>query len=164
MATDTPLGVAVVAVTPDRSLAEDRSGEVVVEAFEAAGHDLATRELIRNDHDNVQATVSRLVDRDDVDLIVTTGGAGIEPGDTTLEAVDPLVDKDLPAFTDVFYRLSYEELGTGAVCRRALGGVSEGVPVFCLPGGEDPVRLAVEELLVPEARRFVAKASGPGEE
>lgn len=159
-----PIGVAVVTVTPKPSIDEDAPGAAIVEAFEDAGHEVATRELIQNDHDNVQAKVSNLIDRRDVDIVVSTGRTGLSPDDVTLEAVRPLVDKELPAFVDVFHRISYEEIGTGVISQRTLGGIADEVPVFCLPGGEGAARLGAEGIIVPEAERLVELTNGEAEE
>lgn len=154
------LGIAVVTISKEGSLEDDTTGETVVEAFEAAGHEIATREWIEKDLDNVQSKVSRLLDRSDVDLIVTIGGTGIEPDDVTVEAVEPLLEKELPAFADLFHLTSYDEIGTSAVASRTLAGIGERIPVFCLPNNRDAARIAVESVIVPEAKRLTVLANG----
>ncbi|MFA9415725.1 molybdenum cofactor biosynthesis protein B [Natrinema sp. HArc-T2] len=153
------VGVAVVTISSDSSLEADDVGEAIVAAFEAAGHETVTRELIQRDYDNVQSNVSRLVDRDDADIVVTVGGTGVEPRDATLEAVRPLIDKDLPAFLDLFHAISYDELGTGVVSSRALSGIADGTPIFCLPNDREAVRIACESIIVPEAQRLATLAN-----
>lgn len=153
------IGVAVVTISATLSLDADAAGDAVVAAFEDAGHDVATRELIDDGHDNVQAKVSRLIDRDDVDLIATVGGIGIAPDQVTPEAIRPLLDMELPAFADLYHRLSADAVGTRILSRRTLGGVGEGVPVFCLPADEDAARLGAAEIVVPEAPRLVDEAT-----
>ena len=153
------VGVAVVTVSSESTIDEDAAGEAIVASFEEAGHEVVTRELIERTHDNVQANVSRLVDRDDTDLIVTTGGTGVEPRDATLEAVRPIIQKELPAFLNLFHKLSYSEIGTEVVSSRALGGIVDGVPVFCLPNDETATRLACDAIIVPEAPRLAALAN-----
>ncbi|MDJ1430831.1 molybdenum cofactor biosynthesis protein B [Halostagnicola sp. A-GB9-2] len=160
--TSAKLCIAVVTITSNGSIEEDEAGGAIVDAFEAAGHEIATRELIANDHDNVQSKISRLLDRDDVDIIVTTGGTGIEPDDVTVEAVDPLLEKELPAFVDLFHLVSYDEIGTSVVASRTLAGVSERIPVFCLPNNPVATRIASESIIIPEADRLTALANGNG--
>lgn len=148
------VGVAVVTISSESSLEDDEAGGTIVAAFEEAGHGIVTRELIGRAHDNVQAKISRIVGRDDTDIVVTVGGTGVEPRDATLEAVRPLIDKELPAFLDLFHELSYADIGTQVVSSRALAGVADGVPVFCLPNSETATRLACEEIIVPETPRL----------
>lgn len=153
------VGAAVITISSEGSLENDPAGDAIATAFEAADHEIATRELIARDHDNVQSKVSRAIGRDDVDIVVTTGGTGVEPRDATLEAVDPLVEKELPAFVDLFHAISYDEIGISVVSSRALGGVADGVPLFCLPNDRTATRIASEEIIVPQASRLATLAS-----
>lgn len=154
------IGGAVVTVSADGTIEDDAAGDAIVDAFDAEGHEIAIRELIDRDHDNVQAKVSRLIDRDDVDIVVTAGGTGIEPEDATVEAVRPLLEKELSAFSELFYALAFDEIGTKAVTIRTLAGVSDRTPVFCLPNEPVATSSAVESIIVPEAGRLVALANG----
>lgn len=149
---------AVVTVSSSRTLEDDPSGDAIVDAFEAAGHEITTRELIADDLDNVQGRLDSLVGRDDVDLVVTSGGTGVTPDDVTVEAATPLFEKVLPGFGELFRRRSEADIGTRVVATRALAGIADGVPVFCLPGSEAAVRLGTEEIIVPEASHLAGLA------
>ncbi|QSG13665.1 MogA/MoaB family molybdenum cofactor biosynthesis protein [Halapricum desulfuricans] len=142
------LGVAVLTVSSTRTRAEDTAGDVIVAVLESEGHEIVTRDVVQDAYDNVQGTVDRFVGRSDVDAVVTTGGTGVTPDDVTVEAVEPLFEKRLPGFGELFRRLSYEEIGTRAIATRATAGIADGVPVFCLPGSESAVRLGTEEIIV----------------
>lgn len=155
------LGTAVVTVSSSRTLDDDPSGDRIEALLTDAGHEVVVRELIPDEYDSVQGTVDRLVDRDDVDLVVTTGGTGVTPDDVTVEAVEPLVDKELPGFGELFRRFSQEEIGTRTIATRAMAGIDDGVLVCCLPGSEAAVRLGVAELVVPEAPHLVGLARRP---
>lgn len=144
------IGVGVVTVSTTRDPDEDPSGELIADRFEEAGHEVVVRELVPDDYDRIQGTVNDLVSRESVDAVVTTGGTGVTPDDVTPEAVEPLFDKPLPGFGELFRQLSYEEIGTMVVATRAVGGVADGVPVFVLPGSTDAVRLGVGEIILPE--------------
>jgi len=152
------LGAAVVTVSSSRTLDDDPAGDAIAAALEEAGHEVVVRELVRDDFDGVQGRVDTLVGRGDVDVVVTTGGTGVTPDDVTVEAVEPLFDKRLPGFGELFRRLSYDEVGTRVVGTRATGGVADGVPTFCLPGSENAARLGAEELVVPEAPHLAGLA------
>ncbi|MFC6824470.1 MogA/MoaB family molybdenum cofactor biosynthesis protein [Halopelagius fulvigenes] len=158
------VGVAVVTISSTRSLDDDPAGDAVVAAFDEAGHEVVTRQLVDDDFDGIQATVDNLVDREDVDAVVTAGGTGVTPDDVTVEAVDDILRKRLPGFGELFRRLSYEEIGTRVVGTCAAAGVSRGVIIFCLPGSENAARLGTEEIIVPEVPHLVGLASRDGEE
>ncbi|MFB6221741.1 MAG: molybdenum cofactor biosynthesis protein B [Halolamina sp.] len=138
------LGVAVLTVSSSRSLDEDEAGDTIVSILEDAGHEVVTRELVRDDHDTVQSSVLNLVGRTDVDALVTSGGTGVTPDDVTVEAAQRLFAKELPGFGELFRRRSYEEVGTMVVATRATAGIAEGTPVFCLPGSENAAELGAE--------------------
>lgn len=155
------VGAAVVTVSSTRSREDDPSGDVVETAFQNAGHEVVIRELVADDFDRVQTIVDRIVQRDDVDVVVTTGGTGVTPDDVTIEAVDPLLDKRLPGFGELFRSLSYDEVGTRVVATRATAGVADGVPVFCLPGSENAASLGTREVIVPEAPHLAGLSGRP---
>lgn len=152
------LGVAVLTVTSSRSLDEDPAGDAIEVAFEDDGHDVVIRELVRDEYDSIQGTVQRLVERDDTDVVVTTGGTGISPDDVTVEAVRPLLEKRLPGFGELFRALSREEIGTRVVGTRATAGITDGILVFCLPGSENAARLGAQDVIVPEAPHLAGLA------
>lgn len=152
------LGVAVLTVSSSRSLDDDTAGDRITDALESAGHEVTTRDLVGDDYDTVQGTVQRFVDRDDTDAVITTGGTGVTPDDVTVEAVEPLLAKELPGFGELFRRRSYDEIGTMVVATRATAGVADGVPVFCLPGSENAAALGTE-LIVATAGHLAGLAS-----
>ncbi len=157
------LGVGVVTVSTSRDPDEDPSGDLIVELFEDAGHEIAARDLVPDDHDLIQGTVNDLVDREPVDVVVTTGGTGVTPDDVTPEAVEALIDKRLPGFGELFRQLSYEEIGTMVVATRAVGGIVEDVPVFALPGSTNAVQLGVAEIILPEVGHLAGLARRDGD-
>ncbi|WP_328587659.1 MogA/MoaB family molybdenum cofactor biosynthesis protein [Halosimplex salinum] len=152
------LGVAVVTVSSTRTHEDDPSGDVIEAIVEAADHEVVTREILRDDLDGVQTALLNLTGRDDVDVVVTTGGTGVTPDDVTVEGARPLFDRELPGFGELFRILSYEEIGTRAMASRATAGMVDGVPVFCLPGSEAAARLGTEELVVEEMGHLVSLA------
>lgn len=152
------LGVAVLTISSSRSLDEDPAGDAIETAFETDGHEVVIRELLRDEYDSIQGTVQRQVDREDTDIVVTTGGTGITPDDVTVEAVRPLLDKRLPGFGELFRALSREEIGTRVVGTRATAGVAAGTVIFCLPGSENAARLGAQEVIVPEAPHLAGLA------
>ena len=68
------------------------------------------------------------------------------------------VDSGLRHFGELFRTLSYEEIGTKVVGTRAVAGVADDVPVFCLPGSENAARLGTGEIIVEEAPHLAGLA------
>ncbi len=144
----TPVHIAVLTVSDTRSLAEDRSGDLLVERLTGAGHALAERALVRDDKYAIRAVISRWIAHPKVDAIITTGGTGLTGRDGTPEAVGPLLDKEIPGFGEVFRAVSFKIIGTSTLQSRALGGVANGTYCFVLPGSTSACRDAWDHILV----------------
>ncbi|MGM0371522.1 MAG: MogA/MoaB family molybdenum cofactor biosynthesis protein [Halobacteriota archaeon] len=156
------VGAAILTVSSSRTLDADPSGEAIRDELESAGHEVVTRELVRDDGDRIQTTANHLIDRGDVDVLITTGGTGVTPDDVTVEAVGPLFEKHLPGFGELFRQESKAEIGSRVVATRATAGVADGVPVFVLPGSVDAVELGLEEIILPEIGHLVGLAQRAG--
>ena len=128
------LRLAVLTVSDTRDEAEDKSGKLLVDRLEAAGHRLAEKLILPDDIYEIRAAVSRWICDREVDVVITTGGTGLTGRDGTPEAVAPLLDKQIEGFGEVFRVLSYEEIGPSTIQSRAIAGVANGTYIFCLPG------------------------------
>ncbi len=153
------LAAGIITVSSSRTAADDPAGDAIASILEAEGHEVARREHVGDDHDRVQQLAQQLLSDDAIELLVTTGGTGVTADDVTIEAVRPLFDRELPGFGELFRHLSYDEIGSRVVGTRATAGVASGVPVFCLPGSENAVRLATEAIIVPEAGHLAGLAT-----
>jgi molybdenum cofactor biosynthesis protein B len=147
----------VVTVSDTRSLETDTGGALVVELLEAAGHPVAARRLVRDELEAIRAAVRDAVAAEAVHAVVVTGGTGVAPRDVTPEAVEPLLDRVVPGFGELFRMLSYEEIGAAALLSRALLGLAAGKPVFALPGSRGAIRTAMQRLVLPELGHLVAE-------
>ena len=131
---ETPLNIAVLTLTDTRSLAEDKSGDYLVTALEAAGHTLAARALLPDDVYQMRAQVSQWIADPGIQVILTTGGTGFTGRDSTPEALRPLFDTEIEGFGETFRQLSYAEIGSSTVQSRCLAGLANRTAIFCLPG------------------------------
>jgi len=129
-----PLNIAVLTVSDSRSLADDRSGDQLVERLEGAGHQLFERELLPDDIYRIRATVSRWIAEPECDVVITTGGTGLTGRDGTPEAVSVLFDKTIDGFGEMFRSLSFETIGSSTLQSRATAGVANRTYLFVLPG------------------------------
>ncbi len=141
---------AVLTVSDTRTAETDEGGRRIVAALEVAGHRVAERAIVPDEPTEVAARLSAWLAAGRVELIVTTGGTGVARRDTTVEVVERLLEKRLDGFGEIFRMLSYREIGAAAMLSRALAGTVGGVALFALPGSKAAVRLAMEELVVPE--------------
>jgi molybdenum cofactor biosynthesis protein B len=149
----------VVTVSDTRTLADDSGGALLVELLEGAGHRVVDRCLVRDEVDAIRAAIDAAVMRDDIHAVLLTGGTGIAVRDVTPEALEPILDRVIPGFGELFRMLSYQEIGSAALLSRALAGTARGRVVVALPGSRAAIRLAVEKLLLPELPHLAAEAA-----
>ena len=143
-----PLSIAVLTVSDTRSLTDDRSGDVLVERLNRAGHRLAERAVVTDDIAAIQAKVRGWIADPEVDVVITTGGTGFTGRDVTPEAIEPLFEKRMDGFATMFLMVSHAKIGTSAIQTRATAGVAGATYVFCLPGSPGACRDAWEGILV----------------
>jgi len=142
-----PVGIAVLTVSDTRSIEDDRSGNVLVERIEKAGHILSARDIVTDDREFIAAKLRMWCGDETIDVIVTTGGTGLTGRDVTVEAHRDVYEKEIDAFGTVFTHVSMAKIGTSAVQSRACGGVAEGTYLFALPGSPGACKDAWDEIL-----------------
>ena len=141
------LNLCVLTVSDTRTLAEDSSGQFLVDALTEAGHRLHERKLLRDDRYAIRAQVAAWIADATVHGVLITGGTGFTGRDSTPEAVLPLLDKEMQGFGELFRAVSFEEIGTSSLQSRAFAGLSNQTFVFALPGSTSACKTAWEKLL-----------------
>ena len=149
------VGCAVVTVSDSRTLEDDCSGQMIVELLEGAGHRVVDRRLVSDEPQQIQTTVRELTDMPEVDAVLVTGGTGLAARDQTPEAVEPLFTRHLPGYGELLRMLSYQEIGPAAMLSRATGGLIDQTVTLTMPGSPGAVRLAMENLILPELAHMV---------
>jgi molybdopterin adenylyltransferase len=148
----------IITVSDSRTPETDTGGALVAELLLARGHSVASREIVRDEPAAIQAALRAALGQEGVGAIILTGGTGIAPRDVTPESVEPVLERIIPGFGELFRMLSFEEIGSAALLSRALAGLSCGRVVFVLPGSRGAVRLAMERLILPELGHLTAEA------
>lgn len=142
-----PLSIAVLVVSDTRTETDDVSGKTLVECLASAGHRVYEKAIVPDNIYQIRATVSNWIANDIVNVVISTGGTGVTGRDGTPEAVEPLLDKVLDGFGEMFRMLSYQDIKTSTIQSRALAGVANGTYVFCLPGSAGACKTAWESLI-----------------
>lgn len=142
-----PVRIAVLTVSDTRGLAEDRSGDALVERLTTAGHILAARHIVRDDRFAIVACLHAWIDDPQIDCIITTGGTGVTGRDVTPEALAQVQDKEIPGFGELFRWLSYQTINTSTIQSRATACVARGTYIFALPGSTGAVKDAWDGIL-----------------
>ncbi|WP_050929270.1 molybdenum cofactor biosynthesis protein B [Aestuariivita boseongensis] len=139
--------IAVLTVSDTRDLAEDRSGQTLVDRIEKAGHIVAARKILRDERAEIAEQLRAWSADPEIDVVISTGGTGLTGRDVTVEAHRDVYEKEIDAFGTVFTIVSMKKIGTSAVQSRATGGVAQGTYMFALPGSPGACKDAWDEIL-----------------
>ena len=152
-----PVRCAVLTVSDTRTTETDKGGQSVQTLLQTADFEVEIQHymIVKDELTAIQSTVQQWL-TGDIDVILTTGGTGIAPRDVTIEAVTPLLDKEIEGFGELFRYLSFtEDVGTRALLSRAVAGTAKRTLIFCLPGSTGAVKLALNRLILPELTHLV---------
>lgn len=149
------VGCAIVTVSDTRTPATDKSGAIMRERLEAAGHAVVGYDIVKDEPAQIVATLDRYAAQADCQAILFNGGTGIARRDTTYDVIAGRLEKTLVGFGELFRMLSYEQIGAAAMLSRATAGVYRGRLVFSTPGSSNAVALAMDKLIAGELAHLV---------
>lgn len=146
----------VITVSDTRTPETDKSGKLMMEMLEAAGHEIVDYVIVKDEAEPIKSEVLKGSSNPEVDVVLTNGGTGIAKRDVTIETVQSIFEKEIPGFGEIFRMLSYtDDIGSAALLSRAAAGVVNDRAVFSTPGSTGAVRLAMEKLIIPEIGHVV---------
>jgi molybdopterin adenylyltransferase len=143
-----PLKIAVLTISDTRSLKDDKSGALLVQRIVNAGHFVVERSIVPDDIEAIRGRVRSWIADPLIDVVITTGGTGFTGRDVTPEAIEPLFEKKMDAFSALFLVVSFPKIGTSAIQSRATAGIANSTYIFCLPGSPGACKDAWDEILV----------------
>lgn len=146
----------VITVSDTRDVDTDKSGRLMIELLEAAGHKTVDFVIVKDETNLIQREIIKGCEREEVDVILINGGTGMARRDVTIESVQSLLEKEMVGFGEIFRMLSYQEdIGSAAILSRAIAGVVRNKAVFSTPGSTGAVKLAMNRLILPEIGHVV---------
>jgi len=147
---------AIVTLSDTRTEETDTSGKTIRDLLEANGHTVAHYAILKDDAALLDEKLLQLLGSPEIDAILTNGGTGISRRDQAISVIEKHVDQPLPGFGELFRMLSWEQIGSGAMLSRAVGGVVRGQQiVFAMPGSTKAVELAMTRLILPELKHML---------
>ena len=141
------VNIALLTVTDTRTIDTDKSGAILVKKIKESNHNLIDRKIVKDEKDKIKEILSEWITKDDLDVIITTGGTGLTGRDITPEAIQDITDKEIPGFGELFRELSYKKIGTSAMQSRACAVLAKGKYIFALPGSSGGVTDAWDGIL-----------------
>ena len=145
-----PVKLAIVTVSDTRTPDTDTNGIYLRALLTQHRHQIVGYSIVKDEPDQVQAVLEQMAAIPGVQLILFNGGTGIAPRDNTFDVIDRNLEKTLPGFGEIFRMLSFQQVGAAAILSRATAGTYRGKVVFSTPGSPNAVKLAVEQLILPE--------------
>lgn len=139
--------IAVLTVSDTRTPADDRSGATLTGLITRDGHKVGATAIIKDEVTAIRGSVLEWAANPAIQVVITTGGTGLTARDVTPEALEPLFDKRIDGFGELFRMLSYDSVGVSTLQSRAVGGVVKGTYVFGLPGSPSACRDGWEKIL-----------------
>jgi molybdenum cofactor biosynthesis protein B len=150
---------AVVTISDSRTEADDESGKLIRQRLSDNGHRVAAYSLLKNEPETIRTKIMDLAGQEDVQVIITSGGTGVSHRDVTVDTVGPMLEKRLDGFGELFRYLTYQDIGTGSIMSRAVGGVIGGKVILCFPGSLGAATLAMDKVILPELGHLVREAT-----
>jgi len=141
------VNIAILTVTDTRTFDNDKSGAILVKKIKEANHNLKDRKICKDNKQDIIIILREWISKNDIDVIITTGGTGLTGRDITPEAIDEIADKHIPGFGEVFRNISLKTVGTSAIQSRACAVLANGKYVFALPGSSGGVTDAWDGIL-----------------
>jgi molybdenum cofactor biosynthesis protein B len=150
------VGCKIITVSDTRDMDTDKSGKLMFELLENAGHKIIDYVLVKDESEPIESEIIRGCNNKEIDVILLNGGTGIAKRDVTIETVQSLLEKEIVGFGELFRMLSYQEdIGSSAILSRAIAGVVKDKAVFSTPGSTGAVKLAMHKLILPEIGHVV---------
>ena len=141
------INIALLTITDTRTMENDKSGEILVKKIKEQKHKLFDRKIVKDEKEKIKKVILEWSKKDQIDVIITTGGTGLTGRDITPEALDEIADKKIPGFGELFRQLSYKTVGTSTLQSRASAILKNGKYVFALPGSSGGVTDAWDMIL-----------------
>ena len=150
---------AVVIISDSRTEEDDESGKYIRKRLAEEGQTVFSYCILKNDAEAIRAKVRELAGEEGLQVIITSGGTGVSHRDVTVDTVEPMLEKRLDGFGELYRYLTYQEIGTGSIMSRATAGVIGGKVILCFPGSLNATTLAVDKIILPELGHLVREAT-----
>ena len=150
---------AVVIISDSRTEQDDESGKLIKQRLADNGHKVMSYGILKNDADAIRVKIEELIGREGLQVIITSGGTGASHRDVTVDTIEPMLEKRLDGFGELFRQLTYQEIGTGSILSRAIAGITKGKVILCFPGSLNAATLAMDKIILPEIGHLVREAT-----
>ncbi|MBL8123555.1 MAG: MogA/MoaB family molybdenum cofactor biosynthesis protein [Pyrinomonadaceae bacterium] len=129
---------AILTTSDTRKPENDVSGSRLVELLRPADAEIVATVVVSDDIDEIRGALANFVSRDDINLVITTGGTGFGPRDNTPEATRAVIEREAPGIAEAIRHESYMKTPM-AMLSRGVAGIANGTLIINLPGSPKAV-------------------------
>src|SRR5438874_4286159 len=140
---NTIIKAAIVTVSDTRQAGDDLSGKRLAELLWSIGAEVVETVIVTDDLVNLRETLSELTERQDINLVITTGGTGFGPRDNTPEATRAVIERDAPGIAEAMRRETSTKTPM-AMLSRGICGIRGNTLIINLPGSPKGVEECFE--------------------
>ena len=133
----------VVTVSDSREDETDVSGVTLVGLLLEIGAEVDEKIIVSDDFENLRQTLYSLTEREDINLIITTGGTGLAERDNTPEATRAIIEREVPGIAEAM-RIETLKNTQLAMLSRGVCGVRNDTLIINLPGSPKAVKECFE--------------------
>ena len=141
------LKISVFVISDSRNERSDKSGKILEENIRQSGHELEEKKFVIDEKELIVKELTDSINKKQIDAVILTGGTGLTGRDSTPEAVEKVIEKEIPGFGEIFRYISFKKIGTSSLQSRALAGLANGKFIFALPGSPSACKDAWNEIL-----------------
>ncbi len=157
MANSEKIRAIVVTVSDSRHENDDTSGAALVELLSGMGAQIVEKIIVSDNFEDLRQTLYSLTEREDANLIVTTGGTGFAPRDNTPEATRSVIEREAPGLAEAMRSETLKKTPT-AMLSRGVCGIRGNTLIINLPGSPNGVSECFEVIknILPHALSILA--------
>jgi len=137
--------VLVVSDSTARGERKDKSGVIIKEMLESHGVEIKDYAIVPDEPEQIRAKVQGWVDQD-IAFIITTGGTGLGPRDLTIEALEGVLEKEVPGIAEAMRSYGIDKTPKAMLSRSLAGSVKESL-VLALPGSSKGAKESLSAIL-----------------
>jgi molybdenum cofactor biosynthesis protein B len=138
--------IAVLTLSNSKRLVNDDTGKYLRNSIRSA-HCLLEHQHVKDDVYQMRAVLSRWIANNKINVIISIGGTGFAQSDITSEALEPLLDKKIAGFGELFRQLSFQTMGSTAIQSECIAGLANSTLIFCLPSSLNACKTAWEGII-----------------
>jgi cyclic pyranopterin monophosphate synthase len=154
------LNAVVIVISDTRKIEQDKSGKIIIDILSLNGFDIIEYKVLPDEIKLIEYELKRLCDESNIDIIITTGGTGLGPRDTTPEATKNILEKEINGIVESLRNYGQQRTPL-SMLSRGVAGIRGNTIIINLPGSTTAVSQSLN-VLFPAIMHGFKMISGQG--